>query len=106
MKTETPVEKLIREFEELKEKASSIKDKLYLDGVLAVLETNRTYEREIIEKAFMEGQKNAGKWITPSSNNLPMYKNISLTFAIFIGSCSIFIYFVCYFFLSFPISHR
>lgn len=46
---ETPISKAISEFERLKEKATSIRDMLYLDGVLAVLDTIKSYEVEFIK---------------------------------------------------------
>jgi hypothetical protein len=55
---ETPIKKLIKQFEELKEKAPSIRDMVYLDGVLAVLDTNLSYETEYYNKC---AELNAGK---------------------------------------------
>lgn len=46
MKTETPLEKAIAKFEELKDKSTSLKDSVYLDGVLSVLESIKPYEVE------------------------------------------------------------
>lgn len=45
---ETPIAKAIKQFEELKEKAPSLKDMIYLDGVLAVLDTIKPYEEEML----------------------------------------------------------
>ncbi len=42
----TPIEKVIKEFERLKEKAPSIRDMVYLDGVLAVLDSHKEYEKK------------------------------------------------------------
>ena len=57
---ETPINKAIKQFEELQEKAESLKDVLYLDGVLAVLENIKPYEKEVIIKAHRQGQLFAG----------------------------------------------
>lgn len=46
-KTE-PISNAIKQFEELKEKAESLKDMIYLDGVLAVLDTYKNHSNEKI----------------------------------------------------------
>jgi len=49
MKAETPIQQLIKKFENLKSKAESLKDIIYLDGVLAVLDTSIEPEKEYIK---------------------------------------------------------
>lgn len=68
---ETPIAKAIKQFEDLKEKAPNLKDMIYLDGVLAVLETIKPYEKEVIEQTHMAGQKDAG--VDPSYHSALAY---------------------------------
>jgi hypothetical protein len=58
---ETPIEKTIQEFERLKNEATSIKDAIYLDGVLAVLDSFKEYEKSYIQdnKFTLEDLKKA-----------------------------------------------
>ncbi len=67
----TPINKAIEQFEELQSKAKNLKDVIYLDGVLAVLDTIKEYEKESIEQAHMAGQKDAG--VDPSVFNAMVY---------------------------------
>ncbi len=67
----TPINKAIEEFERLQSKAKDLKDVIYLDGVLAVLDTMKDYEKESIEQAHMAGQKDAG--VDPSAYNAMVY---------------------------------
>lgn len=46
---ETPLNKIIKEFERLKDKSKTFKDAIYLDGVLAVLDGFKKYEEEYIK---------------------------------------------------------
>ncbi len=41
----TPIEKSIKEFERLKSKADTVRDMVYLDGVMAVLDSMKEYEK-------------------------------------------------------------
>lgn len=54
----TPIQEAIHTFETLQEKSESIKDRLYLDGVIAVLESllpkEENYIREIIDATWQE----------------------------------------------------
>lgn len=45
----TPINKAIEQFEELKSKAPNLRDMLYLDGVLAVLDSLKPYEEEFVK---------------------------------------------------------
>jgi hypothetical protein len=53
---ETPIEKTIKDFELLKENAVSLKDAIFLDAVIAVLQTNIAYEQKYIESIRNEQQ--------------------------------------------------
>lgn len=46
---ETPLNKVIKKFERLKDEAKTLNDIVYLDGVLAVLDGFKTYEEEYIK---------------------------------------------------------
>lgn len=46
---ETPLNKVIEEFERLKDESKTFKDVIYLDGVLAVLDSFKKYEKDYIE---------------------------------------------------------
>lgn len=46
----TPLEKAKEEFEKLKNKATKLQDLVYLDGVLAVLDSLDEYEKEFIKQ--------------------------------------------------------
>lgn len=46
---ETPLNKVIEEFERLKDESKIFKDAIYLDGVLAVLDGFKKYEKNYIE---------------------------------------------------------
>lgn len=46
---ETPLNKLIKEFERLKGEANTFKDVIYLDDVLTVLDSYKEYEEEYIK---------------------------------------------------------
>lgn len=50
MTAETPIKQVIKKFEDLKAKAEALRDIIYLDGVLAVLETSMEDEKEYIER--------------------------------------------------------
>lgn len=41
----TPIETAIKKFEELKAKSESVRDIIYLDGVMAVLDSVKEYEK-------------------------------------------------------------
>lgn len=56
----TPITRAIQEFENMKYSSKSMRDIVYLEGILAVLNTIIPYEKEIIEEAHMAGQKDAG----------------------------------------------
>jgi hypothetical protein len=45
----TPIEKAISEFEKIQSKDISLKDRIYLDGVLAVLDGLKEYEKTYFE---------------------------------------------------------
>ncbi len=68
---ETPITKAIKQFEELKNKAESFRDVIYLDGVLSVLDTIKPYEKEVLEQTHMAGQKDAG--VEPSYHSALAY---------------------------------
>lgn len=68
---ETPINKAIGIFEDLKSKAQNLKDVVYLDGVLAVLDSIKPYEKEVIEQTHMQGQKDAG--VDPSAYNAMIF---------------------------------
>ena len=46
---ETPLNKLIKEFERLKGEANTFKDVIYLDDVLTILDSYKEYEEEYIK---------------------------------------------------------
>ena len=46
---ETPLNKTIKQFERLKDNSKTFKDAIYLDGVLALLEGFKKYEKEYIK---------------------------------------------------------
>lgn len=67
----TPINKAIEQIEELQSKAKDLKDVIYLDGVLTVLDTLKSYEKESIEQAHMSGQNDAG--VDPSAYKAMIY---------------------------------
>lgn len=46
----TPLEKAKEEFEKLKDKSTKLQDLVYLDGVLAVLDSLDEYEKKFIKQ--------------------------------------------------------
>lgn len=52
---DTALTTAIQEFERLKEAATSLRDKIYLDAVIAVLVGYLPQEREDMEKAYADG---------------------------------------------------
>lgn len=50
----TPIEKTIEEFTKLREMAGSLRDLIYLDGVLSVLDSMKTYEVQYYENLKKE----------------------------------------------------
>ena len=59
-KQKTALQQAIAEFTAAKAKAESLVDLIYLDGVLAVLDTFLPTERQQIEQAYIDGKVNAG----------------------------------------------
>lgn len=61
----TPINKAIKEFGRLREKATTLRDSVYLAGVLAVLDTFKSYEEEYgsqcRKEGFEEGYKKANE---------------------------------------------
>lgn len=60
---ETPINAVIKKFEELKDKTfetGNLKDVIYLDGVLAVLDTFVDYEKKFLKKYKNEIRKTKG----------------------------------------------
>ena len=51
----TPMQQAVAEFEGLQEKSNSVKDKLFLDAVIAVLAKYLPKEQEAIEKGYKAG---------------------------------------------------
>lgn len=47
---QTPIQKAIEKFETLKQKSENLRDVIYLDGVLTVLEQLLPYEEEVINQ--------------------------------------------------------
>lgn len=56
-KIKTPLGQCIEEFKRLQSKAQKLTDVIYLDGVIAVLESRLPSERDMIEKAWSDGIK-------------------------------------------------
>jgi len=53
-KIETPLQRLIAEYERLQNDALTFQEKIFFNGVIAVAKTNLPYEREVIENACIQ----------------------------------------------------
>jgi len=62
MKRKTALQSAIDEFETLKSKSESIRDIVYLDGVIAVLTSKLPQEKQDLKKAFHEGISNGDNY--------------------------------------------
>lgn len=74
-KQKTALQELITEFDRLKESAKSITDMVYLDGVIAVIESRKEVEKKQLKDAYSSARNTALGGVSDATKRAEQWYN-------------------------------